>query len=153
MAFGFIGKLVELLTGKKPAPQKQKTQDQSGNGRGKHGKRGRHGKNSGERKGSEKVKKGLQTADSRQQRPSSSVAMNIAGTDRGVMLQMPAGADGATTAAMIAEAVVIAVGVILCRSTLPRMRCVRVALSRLRSLQSVRPLMQRGQLNSLRFLR
>ena len=69
MAFGFIGKLVELLTGKKPAPQKQKTQDQSGNGRGKHGKRGRHGKNGGEKKGSEKAKKGSQTADSRQQRP------------------------------------------------------------------------------------
>ena len=69
MAFGFIGKLVELLTGKKSAPQKQKTQDQGGNGRGKHGKRGRHGKNGGERKGSEKAKKGLQTADSRQQRP------------------------------------------------------------------------------------
>ena len=69
MAFGFIGKLVELLTGKKPAPQKQKTQDQSGNGRGKHCKRGRHGKNGGEKKGSEKSKKGLQTADSRQQRP------------------------------------------------------------------------------------
>ena len=69
MAFGFIGKLVELLTGKKPAPQKQKTQDQSGNGRGKHGKRGRHGKNGGEKKGSEKTKKGSQTADSRQQRP------------------------------------------------------------------------------------
>ena len=69
MAFGFIGKLVELLTGKKSAPQKQKAQDQGGNGRGKHGKRGRHGKNGGERKGSEKAKKGLQTADSRQQRP------------------------------------------------------------------------------------
>ena len=69
MAFGFIGKLVELLTGKKSAPQKQKAQDQGGNGRGKHGKRGRHGKNGGERKGSEKAKKGLLTADSRQQRP------------------------------------------------------------------------------------
>jgi ATP-dependent RNA helicase RhlB len=69
MAFGFIGKLVELLTGKKSTPQKQKNQDQGGNGRGKHGKRGRHGKNGGERKGLEKAKKGAQTADSRQQRP------------------------------------------------------------------------------------
>ena len=69
MAFGFIGKLVELLTGKKSAPQKQKTQDQGGNGRGKHGKRGRHGKNGGEKKGSEKAKKGAPAADSRQPRP------------------------------------------------------------------------------------
>ena len=53
MAFGFIGKLVELITGKKSVPQRQKKQEQGGNGRGKHGKRGRHGKNGGERKGSE----------------------------------------------------------------------------------------------------
>ena len=67
MAFGFIGKLVELITGKKAAPHRQKKQDQGGNGRGKHGKRGRHGKNGGEKKGAEKAKKGPQSAESRQQ--------------------------------------------------------------------------------------
>ena len=56
MAFGFIGKLVAKLTGKKPAPQPQKKAEQGGgNGRGKHGKRGRHGKKDGDKaKGGEK---------------------------------------------------------------------------------------------------
>lgn len=56
MAFGFIGKLVAKLTGKKPAPQPQKKAEQGGgNGRGKHGKRGRHGKkDGGKAKGGEK---------------------------------------------------------------------------------------------------
>ena len=56
MAFGFIGKLVAKLTGKKSAPQPQKKADQSGNGRGRHGKRGRHGGKGGEKKGTEKAK-------------------------------------------------------------------------------------------------
>ena len=52
MAFGFIKKLVEKLTGKKTAPQKKDGRPQkqggdakgkSGNGRGRHGRRGRHG--------------------------------------------------------------------------------------------------------------
>ena len=59
MAFGFIGKLVAKLTGKKPMPQPQKKAEQSGNGRGKHGKRGRHGKGGGEKKVSEKAKSGV----------------------------------------------------------------------------------------------
>ena len=68
MAFGFIGKLVELLTGKKSAPHRQNKQDQGGNGRGKHGKRGRHGKNGGERKSAEKsAKKPQQPAEQRPQ--------------------------------------------------------------------------------------
>ena len=67
MAFGFIGKLVALVTGRKAAPQRQKKQEQSGNGRGKHGKRGRHGRSGGEKKGAEKAKKGCQSAEPRQQ--------------------------------------------------------------------------------------
>ena len=57
MAFGFIKKLVEKITGKKPAAQKKDGSSQqkqggdakgkSGNGRGRHGRRGRHG-NGGE---------------------------------------------------------------------------------------------------------
>ena len=53
MAFGFIKKLVEKITGKKSAPQKKdgRTQQKQGgdakgkggNGRGRHGRRGRHG--------------------------------------------------------------------------------------------------------------
>ena len=46
MAFGFIGKLVAKLTGKKATPQPKKA-EQGGNGRGKHGKRGRHGAKGG----------------------------------------------------------------------------------------------------------
>ena len=48
MAFGFIGKLVSKLIGKKAVPPPQKKQEQGG--RGKHGKRGRHGKTNGEKK-------------------------------------------------------------------------------------------------------
>ncbi len=63
MAFGFIGKLVAKLTGKKSTPQPKKA-EQGGNGRGKHGKRGRHGAKGGnaangagsEKKGGEKGK-------------------------------------------------------------------------------------------------
>ena len=65
MAFGFIGKLVAKLTGKKSAPAPQKKQEQGGGkGRGKHGKRGRHGKGGEEKdKGSrEKAKAGQQGA-------------------------------------------------------------------------------------------
>ena len=61
MAFGFIGKLVAKITGKKLAPAPQKKQEQGGGkGRGKHGKRGRHGKGGEEKdKGSrEKAKAG-----------------------------------------------------------------------------------------------
>ena len=58
MAFGFFKKLVEKITGKKPAPQKKDGRPQQGkqggdakgkggNGRGRHGRRGRHG-NGGE---------------------------------------------------------------------------------------------------------
>ena len=47
MAFGFIKKLVEKITGKKPASQKKDGRSQQGkqggNGRGRHGRRGRHG--------------------------------------------------------------------------------------------------------------
>ena len=46
MAFGFIGKLVAKLTGRRPSPQPQAKQ-QGGNGRGRHGRRGRHGKGGG----------------------------------------------------------------------------------------------------------
>ena len=70
MAFGFIGKLVAKITGKKPAPAPQKKQEQGGGkGRGKHGKRGRHGKGGEEKdKGNrERSKDGKQgaAADSR----------------------------------------------------------------------------------------
>ena len=69
MAFGFIGKLVELITGRKAAPQRQKKQEQSGgNGRGKHGKHGRHGKNGGDKKGGDKAKRGAQSAETHPQR-------------------------------------------------------------------------------------
>ncbi len=48
MAFGFLKKLVEKLTGKKPAAQKggsaqKKNGQQNGNGRGRRGRHGRHG--------------------------------------------------------------------------------------------------------------
>ena len=53
MAFGFIKRLVEKITGKTSAPQKKDGRSQqkqggdakgkSGNGRGRHGRRGRHG--------------------------------------------------------------------------------------------------------------
>ena len=56
MAFGFIGKLVAKLIGKKPVPPSQKKAEQGG--RGKHGKRGRHGKASGEKKGGGEKGKG-----------------------------------------------------------------------------------------------
>ena len=63
MAFGFIKKLVEKITGKKPAAQKKKdgrsqqkqggdAKGKSGNGRGRHGRRGRHG-NGGEQQQSQ----------------------------------------------------------------------------------------------------
>ena len=58
MAFGFIGKLVAKITGRKASPQPQKKADEKGNGRGKHGRRGRHGKGGGEKKGAEKAKGG-----------------------------------------------------------------------------------------------
>ena len=61
MAFGFIGKLVAKLTGRKSSPAPQKKAEQSGNGRGKHGKRGRHGKG-GDKKGAEKSKGGAKGA-------------------------------------------------------------------------------------------
>ena len=47
MAFGFIGKLVGMLAGRKAAPARKK-QERGGNGRGKHVKRGRHGKGTSE---------------------------------------------------------------------------------------------------------
>ena len=56
MAFGFIGKLVAKLTGKKAVPPPQKKQEQGS--RGKHGKRGRHGKTGGEKKGGGEKGKG-----------------------------------------------------------------------------------------------
>ena len=62
MGFGLFKKLVEKITGKKPAPQKKDGRVQgksgagaasggragSGNGRGRHGRRGRHGKGNGD---------------------------------------------------------------------------------------------------------
>ena len=68
MAFGFIAKLLELITGRKAASQKQKKQEQGGNGRGKHCKRGRHAKNGSEKNGAEKVRRGSQSVEFRQQR-------------------------------------------------------------------------------------
>ena len=68
MAFGFIAKLLELITGRKAASQKQKKQEQGGNGRGKHCKRGRHAKSGGEKNGAEKVRRGSQSVEFRQQR-------------------------------------------------------------------------------------
>ena len=69
MAFGFIKKLVEKITGKKPAPQKKDGRPQgkqggdakgkSGNGRGRHGRRGRHG-NGGEQQPQQQKKQGQQ---------------------------------------------------------------------------------------------
>ena len=67
MAFGFIGKLVAKITGKKASPQPQKKAEQKGNGRGKHGKRGRHGKGGGEKKAAEKAKTGGSQPSGQQQ--------------------------------------------------------------------------------------
>jgi len=59
MAFGFLGKLVAKLTGKKSAPA-QKKAESGGNGRGRHGRRGRHGnKGGGDQKGSDNKPKGV----------------------------------------------------------------------------------------------
>ena len=58
MAFGFLGKLVAKLTGKKSAPA-QKKAEPGGNGRGRHGKRGRHGnKGGGDQKDADNKPKG-----------------------------------------------------------------------------------------------
>ena len=58
MAFGFLGKLVAKLTGKKSAPA-QKKAEPGGNGRGRHGRRGRHGnKGGGDQKGADNKPKG-----------------------------------------------------------------------------------------------
>ena len=58
MAFGFLGKLVAKLTGKKTAPA-QKKAESGGNGRGRHGRRGRHGsKGGGDQKSADNKPKG-----------------------------------------------------------------------------------------------
>ena len=58
MAFGFLGKLVAKLTGKKSAPAQNKAES-GGNGRGRHGRRGRHGnKGGGDQKGADNKPKG-----------------------------------------------------------------------------------------------
>lgn len=45
MAFGFIGKLLSKIAGRKDSAKPQKKQaEQGGNGRGRHGRRGRHAK-------------------------------------------------------------------------------------------------------------
>ena len=44
MAFGFLKKLVEVVTGRKSAPKGGKPQDGGKNGRGRRGRHGRHGK-------------------------------------------------------------------------------------------------------------
>jgi len=58
MAFGFLGRLVAKLTGKKSAPA-QKKAEPGGNGRGRHGRRGRHGnKGGGDQKGADNKPRG-----------------------------------------------------------------------------------------------
>ena len=76
MAFGFFKKLVEKITGKKPAPQKKDGRPQQGkqggdakgkggNGRGRHGRRGRHG-NGGEQQPQQQKKQGPQDQQRKQ---------------------------------------------------------------------------------------
>ena len=91
MAFGFFKKLVEKITGKKPAPQKKDGRPQQGkqggdakgkggNGRGRHGRRGRHG-NGGEQQPQQQKKQGPQDQQRKQRNEQQRNALAENGND------------------------------------------------------------------------